>query len=112
MTVPSSDRLELLARIERFEIDDRYAERVVAEYKRFVFLLVCSDQMLAPSEDVDQVWHLHMTYTRSYWDRMCGELLHVRQRAKANATQIRVGSRVTPILDEVLREMRRAADQA
>ena len=30
---------------------------------------------VTPSEEVDEVWHLHLCYTRSYWDRMCGVIL-------------------------------------
>src|SRR5260221_356074 len=30
---------------------------------------------ICPSEDVDAAWHLHLTYTRSYWKRFCGEVL-------------------------------------
>ena len=30
---------------------------------------------VCPSEDVDQAWHLHLTYTRSYWKRFCGDVL-------------------------------------
>src|SRR5690606_12088021 len=26
---------------------------------------------VTPSEEVDQAWHLHLTYTRSYWQRFC-----------------------------------------
>src|SRR5215211_2083069 len=52
-----------------------YAERVVEEYKRFVFLALTAGHPVTPSDQVDQAWHLHLTYTRSYWERMCGELL-------------------------------------
>ncbi|MCZ2344047.1 MAG: TIGR04222 domain-containing membrane protein [Bacteroidales bacterium] len=52
----------------------RYAERVIQEYKRFAFLAVTAGPV-CPSEDVDQAWHLHLTYTRSYWKRFCGEVL-------------------------------------
>ncbi|MBN9062810.1 MAG: hypothetical protein J0H41_10255 [Rhizobiales bacterium] len=30
---------------------------------------------VTPSEEVDQVWHLHLAYTRSYWDDLCGTVL-------------------------------------
>lgn len=81
-------------RIEAFEIGDAtwplsftrrlardnawsesFAVRVVAEYRRFVFLMVEAGHPVTPSDEVDQAWHLHMVYTRSYWDEMCGELL-------------------------------------
>jgi hypothetical protein len=30
---------------------------------------------VTPSDAVDQAWHLHLTYSRDYWDRLCGEVL-------------------------------------
>ncbi|MGH8607132.1 MAG: glycine-rich domain-containing protein [Gammaproteobacteria bacterium] len=52
-----------------------YTARVIEEYKRFVFLAVVADHPVTPSDQVDQVWHLHLTYTHSYWDRFCGQVL-------------------------------------
>lgn len=52
-----------------------HAGRAVAEYRRFVYLALEADHPVTPSEAVDQVWHLHLTYTRSYWQRFCGETL-------------------------------------
>jgi uncharacterized protein (TIGR04222 family) len=88
------DHADLLARIESFDIDGgtvgfpfaarlgrengwsrSYADRVVTEYKRFIFLAVTSDTPVCPSEDVDAAWHLHLTYTRSYWKRFCERTL-------------------------------------
>lgn len=48
-----------------------FAERVVVEYKKFVFLCMTAGHPCTPSEHVDQAWHLHLAYTRSYWTRMC-----------------------------------------
>lgn len=52
-----------------------YAERVVDEYRKFVFLCMASGHKCTPSDEVDQAWHLHMIYTESYWTRFCGEVL-------------------------------------
>jgi len=52
-----------------------YADRVVGEYKRYVFLAATGDDPVCPAEDVDAAWHLHLTYTRSYWKRLCGDTL-------------------------------------
>lgn len=52
-----------------------YARRVVDEYKRFMFLAVAAEHVVTPSEAIDQAWHLHLTYTRSYWGDFCGEVL-------------------------------------
>lgn len=45
-----------------------YAQRVVLEYKKFVFLCMTSGQVCTPSIAVDEAWHLHLTYTKSYWE--------------------------------------------
>src|SRR5689334_16054326 len=52
-----------------------YAERVIEEYQRFLFLACAAEHVVTPSEQVDQAWHLHLTYTRSYWDNLCRNVL-------------------------------------
>lgn len=52
-----------------------YALKVIEEYRRFVCLMATAAHPVTPSEAVDQVWHLHMTYTRSYWDGLCKEIV-------------------------------------
>lgn len=47
----------------------------IAEYRRYCFL-ACVDGIAAtPSDEVDEVWHLHLTYTRDYWNVWCGQVL-------------------------------------
>lgn len=62
-----------LARENRWTVD--FSLRVIDEYKRFCVLAIASGHHVTPSEAVDQAWHLHLTYTRSYWNRFCGETL-------------------------------------
>lgn len=52
-----------------------YAQRVIDEYRRFLFLAHAAGHPVSPSEDVDQVWHLHLTYSKSYWDDLCANVL-------------------------------------
>jgi hypothetical protein len=69
----------------RFAFSDRLAKengwskwfalRAIEEYKKFMFLICTTGQSLSPSEEVDQVWHLHLLYTRSYWKDFCGKIL-------------------------------------
>jgi hypothetical protein len=47
------------------------AERVIEEYRRFAFLTVRAGHEVTPSDAVDQAWHLHLCYTRDYWERFC-----------------------------------------
>lgn len=52
-----------------------YADRVYTEYRRFVVLAVTAGHEVTPSDQVDQAWHLHLVYTRSYWDDLCDRVL-------------------------------------
>ncbi len=82
--------LELWQRLQDFELDgegDEFpfshrlarenawsreqARNVIEEYKKFIYLLCVSSSPLTPSEPVDQAWHLHLVYTRSYWIDFC-----------------------------------------
>ena len=36
-----------------------FALRAIKEYKRFCYLAVISGHPVTPSEEVDEVWHLH-----------------------------------------------------
>ncbi|HEY9705620.1 MAG TPA: hypothetical protein V6C58_24490 [Allocoleopsis sp.] len=52
-----------------------YTIRVIQEYKKFIFLAMVAEHHVSPSIPVDQVWHLHLLYTHSYWDQLCTEVL-------------------------------------
>jgi hypothetical protein len=52
-----------------------FAERVVEEYRRFLYLAMTAGHPVTPSVQVDQAWHQHLTCTRSYWDDLCGRVL-------------------------------------
>ncbi|MBL7950937.1 MAG: hypothetical protein JNM62_04400 [Flavobacteriales bacterium] len=90
----SSTDQDLWKRIDAFDLDDpaaslafsdrlarengwgkEYSLRVIEEYKRFMFLLCVTNEPLTPSDQVDQAWHLHLIYTRSYWKEFCGAVL-------------------------------------
>lgn len=85
---------ELLLRLESFEIDQAgarlpfsarlardqdwdpgFARRVTGEYKRFLWLAMRAGHPVTPSREVDEAWHLHLCYTRSYWEELCGKVL-------------------------------------
>ena len=52
-----------------------YAAAVYQEYLRFLYLAAIGDAPVTPSDDVDQVWHLHLAYSRSYWHELCDGVL-------------------------------------
>ena len=85
---------ELLARIQahpldkegaEFQFSERlaqdngwpagFAQRVIDEYRRFVYLACVADEEVTPSDEVDQAWHLHLAYTRDYWEEFCPNVL-------------------------------------
>ncbi len=53
-----------------------YAKAVFLEYKKFVWLAKNSHDRVVPSRAIDAVWHLHMTFTKSYWHDLCEDVLH------------------------------------
>ncbi len=85
---------QLWSRIESFQLDVRdadftfserlarengwihkYAKRVIEEYKKFIFLCCISETGVTPSDAVDQAWHLHLTFSKSYWIDLCKNTL-------------------------------------
>lgn len=62
-----------LARENRWSISE--AERVIGEYKRFCYLAMMAGHDVTPSDAVDQAWHLHLTYSRDYWEVFCPQVL-------------------------------------
>jgi hypothetical protein len=90
----SFQQLELYKRIQNFEIDQPnialpfskrlarenqwsllYTHRVIEEYKKFLFLAIVADHPVTPAVAIDEAWHLHLTYTHSYGDDLCSQVL-------------------------------------
>jgi len=62
-----------LARDKSWSLE--FARGAVEEYRRFCFLTFSGAGVMTPSEEVDEVWHQHLTFTRDYWDLWCGSVL-------------------------------------
>lgn len=73
---PGDATLSFAARLAR---ENRWSEaftkRVILEYKRFCYLAITAGHEVTPSDAVDQAWHLHLTYSRDYWDVFCKDIL-------------------------------------
>jgi hypothetical protein len=54
---------------------DEFTARVTKEYRRFLYLAARAGHPVTPSDTVDQAWHLHLIYTRHYWQELCGKIL-------------------------------------
>ena len=52
-----------------------FSARVIEEYRRFLSLAHVADHEVTPSVAVYQWWHAHLTFTRAYWDELCGNVL-------------------------------------
>jgi len=61
-SLPFSRRLER----EQWGWTPAFTSRAITEYRRFIFLAGLGRGEVTPSEAVDQVWHLHLVYTRDY----------------------------------------------
>lgn len=90
---PEDAALSFAARLARENgWNAAHAARVIGEYKRFCFLAVTAGHEVTPSDAVDQAWHLHLSYTRDYWERFCpmlGRALHHGPTAGGGAEQAR-----------------------
>ncbi|MEB3334698.1 MAG: TIGR04222 domain-containing membrane protein, partial [Cyanobacteriota bacterium] len=95
--LPQSERLsqsELFARLQAWCLDppgarltfsqrliretgwtEAFAERVISDYRRFLYLAVVADHPVCPSDAIDQAWHLHLLDTRAYWEEFCPQVL-------------------------------------
>ena len=90
----NTTQARLYQRLQAFELDDpthefgftrhlmknhgwtwNYAQRAIAEYKKFAFLTVEANHQIVPSDQVDQVWHAHVLLTQSYWEEFCPKIL-------------------------------------
>lgn len=67
--------------LNRLAFENRWSKnfslKVFEEYKRFIYLLCHCNHPVTPSVEVDQVWHLHLLYTRDYWDKFVPKLTKV-----------------------------------
>lgn len=87
--------------------DREFAERVISEYLRFAYLAIISDHEVTPSDEVDQAWHLHLTYTRHYWgpfNDALGRPLHHGPTKGGTSEKARYGSNYAATLASYRRE--------
>ena len=114
----TSQQADLYSRLRAFSIDgavslhtfeDRLAEengwpraftrRAVDEYRKFLLLAATAGHPVSPSDVVDQAWHQHLLYTRSYWDELCASELDYRQLLDAPDSEMRSLLRPAAVLN-------------
>ena len=56
--------------IERVSMENCWdlnkSEKAVFEYKKFMILATISPTPVTPSDEIDQIWHLHIVHMRDY----------------------------------------------
>jgi uncharacterized protein (TIGR04222 family) len=52
--------------------------RAMEEYKKFAFLAAVAGHSVVPSDQVDQVWHLHLLDSKAYWEDFCPNVLGLK----------------------------------
>ncbi|WP_344796087.1 glycine-rich domain-containing protein [Litoribacillus peritrichatus] len=60
---------------DEYNWSDDFCKSAFEEYKRFIFLAVTAEERVVPSVVVDKIWHMHMTFTVSYWHDLCRDVL-------------------------------------
>lgn len=53
------------------------AERVLGEYRRYLYLACVADHVVVPSDQVDMAWHQHLLDTELYWGTFCTSVLRL-----------------------------------
>ncbi len=53
-----------------------FAERVVGEYRRYLYLACAAEHVVVPSDQVDMAWHQHLIDTEQYWGVFCKKVLN------------------------------------
>ena len=83
-----------------------FTARVVEEYRKFAFLAAAAGHPVSPSHAVDEAWHLHLVYTRSYWDEFCGKVLRtpLHHEPSTGGDDVRSDIKVAPGIGEGARQ--------
>jgi len=54
-----------------------YSKRVIEETRKFLYLAYKCGHMVTPSTWIDEVWHIALMHTNTYWVRMCNDIFNV-----------------------------------
>jgi uncharacterized protein (TIGR04222 family) len=101
-----SDRL---AREQDWSIG--YTRSVIEEYRRFLLLSVVAGHIVTPSDQVDQVWHFHLTYTESYWSDLCVNVLKRPLHHGPTKGGVKEGEKYCELYERTLASYRRVFQQ-
>ena len=54
--------------MKKLWISTKLADLYITEYKKFLMMGTLSKEMITPSQQVDHVWHLHLTMPHHYYE--------------------------------------------
>jgi len=54
-----------------------FAQKVVEEYGKFLFIAKVAEHEVSPSPIIDKAWHLHLLHTEAYWYDLCPNILQM-----------------------------------
>ena len=74
---PCGDNYDLFVEklLEETGWPKNFAELAIKEYVRFLVIVKEFGVKQTPSKVVDEVWHLHLQFTKDYWEHLCPNLL-------------------------------------
>jgi hypothetical protein len=60
---------------EETKWSQKFAESAISEYVKFLKIIKKYGVKQTPSKVVDEVWHLHLQFTKDYWEDLCPKVL-------------------------------------
>ena len=63
--------------IEKTKWSKHKARAAVKEYLRFLTIIARFGAKQTPSAAVDEVWHIHLQFTKDYWEYLCPKILGI-----------------------------------
>jgi hypothetical protein len=90
--------------VDECNITDASAQRLVEEYRRFLYLKAIDGGTLSPSKRVDQAWHLHIATPGVEWTRFCNEVLKCQIEHRTGLSAAEAGSSHDRLFDLYRRE--------
>ena len=81
-----------------------FTDRMILDYKRFMYLSVTAQHEVSPSPLIDRVWHEHLLYTKEYWnawsDVLGKQVHHSPSTCEADIIKFNLALEKTKILYE------------
>jgi hypothetical protein len=63
----------------KYKWTEEKCDDLISQYKQFLFIAATSNESETPTQEVDEVWHEHILFTRDYfddWTKILGKTIH------------------------------------